>query len=369
MSTNAPRKDLHHGDDHSHNLMQMLNNYSHTKTSSIDFSDVPIDNDDPLRFRSAMNILLSRIGLIVLSFFALTTYSYATEYPASAYKDAAKKCINARDLKCAEINWTQYVKMRPNDSDAKANLAIISNWRDKPENAISMAEQAIQMGEGSYDLFAAYSESLNKVGRNDEAIDWGYKALEITPHLANIRGMVAKLLTQQKREIEALTLLASYDSYLESIGRTPFFLGQRISIESVLEQRGETAVDKKGSLRLPKFRNHFFAPIKLGDAPIQAFIVDTGATKTSIPEALLIKANIKFKVVKEGIPAKIADNSIVWEKLVKIDRMKIGPFELKNVSVIACRSCPMLLGQTELSRFNISSNKKQGIEFLNLQLR
>ena len=208
-----------------------------------------------------------RMGLIAIGLFAFTSHSQATEYPASAYHEGAKKCIKARDLKCAEINWTQYVKMRPNDSDAKASLAIVSNWLDKPENAILMAEQAIQMGEGSYDLFAAYSESLNKLGRNEEAIDWGYKALEIVPHLVNIRAMMAKLLTQQKREIEALTLLATYDSYLQSIGRTPYFLAQRISIESVLEKRGVSATEMKASLRLPKFNTHFFTPVKLGDGP------------------------------------------------------------------------------------------------------
>lgn len=293
----------------------------------------------------------------------------ADTYPVSAFKEGAQKCIKVRDLKCAEINWTQYVKMRPNDSHAKASLAIVLNWQDKPEASIAMAEQALEAGEGAYDLFAAYSESLNKVGRNQDAIDWGYKTLAVLPSLVNIRGMVAKLLSQQKREWEALTLLASYDAHLEASGHTPYFAGQRISIESLLEKRGELSSNKKDSLRLPKTNKYFYAPIKIGDAPMSAFVVDTGATQTLIPEDLLAKTKSPYKVLRNDIRMKTADGRLSTAKLVQIEKFKIGHFDSIKISAIVCSNCVALLGQTELARFNLNSSKTQGVEFLNLQSR
>lgn len=97
------------------------------------------------------------------------------------------------------------------------------------------------MGEGSYDLFAAYSESLAKTDRIEEAIDWGYKTLAILPNLVNVRGDVAKYLVTRKREFEALTLLASFDSSLEAQGYGHYFNGQHITIESSLERQGQTS--------------------------------------------------------------------------------------------------------------------------------
>lgn len=290
-------------------------------------------------------------------------------YPASAYKEGAEKCIRARALKCAETNWTQYIKMRPNDSNAKANLAIVLNWLEKPEEAIPMAEQAIAMGEGTYDLFAAYSESLSKLGRNEEAIDWGYKTLAVLPSLANIRSMVAKLLVQQKRELEALTLLASFDAHLQSLGHPPYFAAQCISIESAIERRGLKPGDSKEVLRLPKTDKHFYAPVKVGEASTYAFVVDTGAASTVIPETLLLASKLPFKVLKDKVNMKTADGRLSAARLIQLEQIKVGNFVLKKIAAVTCENCVALLGQSELSKFNLNSIKIQGVEFINLQVR
>lgn len=78
--------------------------------------------------------------------------------------------------------------MNPTDVYAIASLAVIYSWDERHALAIVQAEKAIEMGQGTYDLFAGYARSLEKVGRIDESIDWNYKALAIMPKLVNVRA-------------------------------------------------------------------------------------------------------------------------------------------------------------------------------------
>ncbi|MBI3730720.1 MAG: retroviral-like aspartic protease family protein [Burkholderiales bacterium] len=300
---------------------------------------------------------------------AISLPTFAETYPPSAYKDGAVKCMQVRSYDCAEKNWNQYIKMRPTDAKAVASLAITYHWADKPEASIIQAEKAISMGEGTYDLFAAYSESLAKTGRIEEAIDWGYKTLAILPNLVNVRGDVAKYLVMRKREFEALTLLASFDASLDAQGHGHYFDGQRIAIESSLERQGQTSTATAKSMRLPKTKEHFYAPVKLGDNKIEAFMVDTGATKTTLNDDMLSNSKVTFKVVKPLVNMQTADGRNVQARVVTIDNMKVGPFELRKVTAVVCKTCKPLLGQGSLSQFNMVSSKTQGVEFLTLELR
>ena len=48
-------------------------------------------------------------------------------------------------------------------------VGIVLNQRDKHKEAIVQFEKAMDMGEGTYDLFAYYADSLAKLGRTAEA--------------------------------------------------------------------------------------------------------------------------------------------------------------------------------------------------------
>ena len=292
-----------------------------------------------------------------------------TTYPPSAYKDGAIKCMQSRHFDCAEQNWLQYIRKRPTDAHAMASLAVVYNWDDKPEAAIVQAEKAIEMGQGTYDLFAAYAESLEKVGRIDEAIDWSYKTLAIMPELVNVRGDLARLLVMKKREYEALALLASFDATLEAKGHGHYFEGQRISIESTIERQGQALASAQKSLRLSKTGDHFYAPVKIGDARTVAFVVDTGAAKTTLSDAMLASSKASYKVTQPNVTIGLADGRQVSARVVLLDTLKVGPFELRKVTAIVCPTCLPLLGQGSLSHFNMASAKKQGVEFMTLEPR
>ena len=288
------------------------------------------------------------------------------QYTPVDYKNAAIKCVQQRAWECAEGNWVFYLKVRPNDANGLANYGIVLTRREKYEAAIPQFEKAIDLGEGSYDLFAHYADSLAKVGRTNEAIDWSYKALTVVPSLVDVRGSLAKLLVLQKRQHEALALLSSFDEHLANRGHPPYFAGQRISIESSIERAGPSQSAEQAALRLPKLGDHFYAPVVIGGARPAAFMVDTGASRTTFSEELLVSSKAVFKVSRNDVTMKTADGRLVKARLVNIDSMKLGAFALKNVSAVVCRGCEPLLGQATLSQFDIQSTRTQGVEFLTL---
>ncbi|HMC15396.1 MAG TPA: retroviral-like aspartic protease family protein [Albitalea sp.] len=279
---------------------------------------------------------------------------------------AALKCLQQRALECAEGNWSFYLRLRPADANALANYGIVLTMREKYEAAIPQFEKAIDLGEGSHDIFAHYADSLGKVGRTNDAIDWSYKTLVVVPTLVDVRGSLAKLLVLQKRHHEALALLTSFDEQLSRQGHAAYFTGQRIAIESSIARAGLSQANEQAGLRLAKVGDHFFVPVTLGSARPSAFVVDTGAAKTTLSEELLENSKAVYKVERNETRVQTADGRISTARLVNIESMKVGAFALKNISALVCRGCVSLLGQASLSKFDIKSSRIQGVEFLTL---
>jgi tetratricopeptide (TPR) repeat protein len=289
------------------------------------------------------------------------------EKPADM-KSAAEKCMRSRDFACAEMNWQAYVAARPTDATAVANLGIVQNLRDEHEQAIVQFQKAIDLGEGTYDLFAYYADSLGKLGRTEQAIDWSYKSLAVVPNLVDVRGSLAKLLVQQRRRYEALSLLAAFDDHLAGLGQGAYFEGQRIAIESALKDDPAATAEQR-RLRLAKIDQQFFAPVTLGAAPVGAFLVDTGATYTTIDDELLQRSKLDYRPVRQRVEMQTADGRRVQARLVSVATMRLGAFQLHDVTLAVCGHCARLLGQADLSRFDMSSSRVQGVEFLALSPR
>ena len=180
--------------------------------------------------------------------------------------------------------------------------------------AVAQFKHSIEVGEGTYDLFAYYAESLRHLGRTDEAIDWSYKALSVVPRLVDVRGSLAKLLVVRHRPYEALSLLESFDADAVATGHPEYFGGQRISIESSLASGG---------------------------------VVDASTAAASAPPAS-----------PESATQQIA-----------LDSLRVGPFELHDVPAVTCPQCVSLLGQSALTHFDLQSSRTQGVEFLTLKPR
>ena len=274
-----------------------------------------------------------------------------------------------QDFECAEKRWQAYVRLRPNDGDAIARLGIVENKLDKNQEAVEQFRKAIDLGVGTYDLFAYYADSLADLGKTDEAIDWYYKSLTVVPSLVDVRGKLAELLVQKKRYFEALALLASFDVHLKSIGQQPYFEGQRIAIETAMQQSDQDTFVERSLIRLPETYGNFYAPVILGQSHVTAFVVDTGATLTTVNDGFLLDSKAKYEVLRSFVELTTANGQHVRARLLNIDTMKVGAFSLKEVSAVECPDCQLLLGQDTLSRFDLASSKVQGVEFLTLRPR
>lgn len=306
---------------------------------------------------------------LLLVICAVLLTSCSKTYTANDYKKAGQNCIKARDLNCAEENLAKYVQMRPNDSSGHAQYAILLNWNDKPDQAIVQAERAINMGEGTYDLYAAYAASLEKVGRTDEAIDWSYKTLAVVPSLVDVRGSLAKMLVQKNQQYEALALLTSFDDGLIAKGNNAYFEGQRIAIESDIDRLGNSKDAPAEVFRVSRLGGHFYAPVRFGVGHASAFMVDTGATLTTMNGDMLNQLKLPYKVVNDRVPLHTADGRVVSARQITVESMNVGPFELHSMQIFICPNCASLLGQNSLSKFNLKSSMNQGVEFLTFEPR
>lgn len=289
--------------------------------------------------------------------------------PPTELKKAATDCMQSQDFECAEQNWQDYLVQRPNDSEAIASLGIAQDKRDENEQAIVQFQKAIALGEGTYDIFYYYADSLAKTGKTDEAIDWYYKTLTIVPTLVDARGDLAKLLVQKKRYYEALALLASFDEHLMAMGQPAYFDGQRIAIETAMQQSKPADSGEKTQIKLFKMDGNFVAPVALGAGHVTTFMVDTGATLTTMSETLLQESKAKYEVVQSSVMATTADGRRVSSRLINLDSMEVAGYKLKDVPVAVCATCQLLLGQQALSSFDLTSSRVQGVEFLMLKPR
>jgi len=149
----------------------------------------------------------------------------------------------------------------------------------------------------------------------------------------------------------------------------PYFAAQRISIETAIDKAEPEKNEERMALRLPMFAGHFFAPVTLGPGKPKPFMVDTGASLTSLSEALLRDSKAVYRVVDPKIQMTVADGRKVEAKAVVVESIKVGPFELKNVPAVVCTDCVSLLGQASLSKFDMQSVRAQGVDFLLLAHR
>ncbi|MHB8425546.1 MAG: retropepsin-like aspartic protease family protein [Gammaproteobacteria bacterium] len=136
-----------------------------------------------------------------------------------------------------------------------------------------------------------------------------------------------------------------------------------------MQQVDPRQFEEKAQLRLSKTYGNFYAPVILGQSRVTAFMVDTGATISAVSDAFLKKSKARYEVLRYSVEATTADGRHIRAHLINIDSMQLGAFDLKNVPALECSGCQLLLGENALSRFDLSSSKVEGVEFLTLRLR
>ena len=315
--------------------------------------------------------LMAAIGLGALAVHedvgALWRKKFGPPLTADETRARVASCERDGDLACAQETLSDFLERHPDDGVARAHLGQVMHHRDDDAHAVVEYKRAIDGGEGTYDLFAWYADSLAAVGRNAEAVDWSYKSLAIVPNLVDVRCKLAKLLVGQGKPYEALSLLESFDADAAANGRQGYFEGQRIAIESTLTAAAPPA--EAASLRLPVMGGHFWAPVALGGGRPLAFLVDTGATVTTVTPELLDESRAQYRVLQPVVTMTTADGRKVTAQGISIATMSVGPTVLHDVTAVRCAHCVALLGQSALSHFDLRSSRTQGVEFLTMAPR
>ena len=317
--------------------------------------------------------LMAAIGLGALAVHADVAAMWRQKFGPPLTSDEMRAriatCERDADFACAQDTLTEFLRRNPGDGVARAHLGLVMHHRDDDAHAVVEFKRAIDGGEGTYDLFAWYADSLARVGRDAEAVDWSYKSLAIVPRLVDVRGKLAKLLVAQGRPYEALSLLESFDADAAANGSDGYFEGQRIAIESALPNGAPTSGAEAKSLRLPAMGSHFYAPVALGSGRPLAFLVDTGATVSTVTPELLDEAKAEYRVLQPVVTMTTADGRRVAAQGITIASMSVGPYVLHDVPAVRCAHCIALLGQSSLSHFDLRSSRTQGVEFLTMTPR
>ena len=318
--------------------------------------------------------LMGAIGLAALAVHedvgGLWRRAFGPPLTSDEMRERIGKCERDADLPCAQETLQALLKKHPDDVTARAHLGLVMAHRDDDAHAVVEFQRAIDGGEGTYDLFAWYADSLARLGRNDEAIEWSYRSLSLVPNLVDVRGKLARLLVARGRPYEALSLLASFDAAAVAKGRDSYFEGQRIAIESALATSPPAGTSPAPtSLRLPVMEGHFYAPVALGDGRPVAFMIDTGATITTVTPELLAQAKVDYRVVQPVVTMTTADGRHVSAQGITIATLHVGPYVLHDVPAVKCEHCAALLGQASLSHFDLRSTRTQGVEFLTMTPR
>jgi aspartyl protease family protein len=97
---------------------------------------------------------------------------------------------------------------------------------------------------------------------------------------------------------------------------------------------------------------HFHIEANVDGAGVR-FLIDTGATSTVLSERDAVRAGITVAALAFNRPVQTA-NGLAFEARTRVERLEIGPFTLRNVSVGVLRGDQLntsLLGMNVLSRF------------------
>ena len=275
----------------------------------------------------------------------------------------ASACLQNRDLTCAEADYRAYVRKYPRDGATTAILAIVLTQQGEHQEALPYYRRALDMGVGTYDLYANYAVSLNSTGRVDDAIAQNYAALKLVPTLVDVRGALASQLVERGRAKEAVGLLESFDRTLAEEGQAPYFPGQiaqirgKLGLPLVPEAAGVSRPPPGASeIQLQAGGGALYVPAVVnGSLPLK-FVLDSGASDVCIPAdvAQTLKRMGELTAADErGFrTAVLADGSRVRAERVMLHSIQVGGHTVKNVlaSVTAAQGS-LLLGQSFLARF------------------
>ncbi|MGD8909565.1 MAG: retropepsin-like aspartic protease [Chromatiales bacterium] len=118
------------------------------------------------------------------------------------------------------------------------------------------------------------------------------------------------------------------------------------SLTVVTDTKGEQVVTLK-----PNRAGHYLAPGKINDLNV-TFLLDTGATRVAVPGKLAKKADLPRGIRSQSQTA----SGVVESWLTRIERLRLGPFEMRDVRAVIIPDMPgeeVLLGMSFLKHLEL----------------
>jgi aspartyl protease family protein len=200
---------------------------------------------------------------------------------------------------------------------------------------------------------------------------------------------------EQQRSKERTALIGAEDQYLESIAESQAMAD---SIQQAYESLSSDETRKSAVLDLWEATDHRFSaaptgalkrqfeslrklaaalisekiqgraegntlivPVKLVDAdePVE-MVVDSGASLISLPANIADAAGISIPADADEVVLSLADGRRIPARLVTLQRVRVGPFEARDVEAVILSpeagDAPPLLGMSFLGRYNFRIN-------------
>jgi hypothetical protein len=148
--------------------------------------------------------------------------------------DAIKKaneCLIKGNPQATIDILVKYTEKEKRNGRAYGLMGIAYSRLENHKMCVNSMRSAINIGWGTWDVFAHLGISLNAIGSIEESMKWNKNALMVAPTLVDVRTLLADQLLLKGRRVEALELLESFDKKRIKENKSPYFTAKIIAIK------------------------------------------------------------------------------------------------------------------------------------------
>jgi clan AA aspartic protease (TIGR02281 family) len=156
--------------------------------------------------------------------------------------------------------------------------------------------------------------------------------------------------------------------FTDSLKEIPEKFRAKVTRLKTSGQAAAAVPDDKALVKFQKQDELMVVQATINDRVPVKFVVDTGASHTTISQAVAQQLQINLATASTGMPFQTA-NGVIEAPLVKVASLEVGGFIVKDLTVVVHDIFPDpdiagLLGLNFLSQFHLGIDSKNGIVYL-----
>ncbi|MBE8163162.1 MAG: hypothetical protein HAW63_04165 [Bdellovibrionaceae bacterium] len=283
-------------------------------------------------------------------------------------------CNKLKYFSCSNYLLKQLLQKHPGDSLALFNLAYVAYKKNNWKLSAAYFQNYFSLKEDNIQAYLLYSKVLQKLNKNQEAINILYWGLSNKRDASLVQELVI-LLNATNHSTEALSLLFNINN-------------SKLQERVVFKKKNHANFNRYGSLSKllafskKRFAENLFkhsAPLKnlrLFSIRGENFFIPVRLNKVSSPQAVQLvaeKKSITQKKVLNKISLSFLEENYFFlqEELkvgnvINIPNLFIGPWKMNNVAFKICENCQSKLYIQSLPLVTYKFTKQYILNFLNL---